>query len=560
MSTTSNLLNHTPIPYNALSTELRVLCLYRVSSNGQLYHNEKNEADIPMQRLECRRFADMMGWKIVYELQEEGVSGHKVRAEKRDKIQKVKELAKQKKFDILLVFMFDRIGRIADETPFVVEWLINAGIRVWSTQEGEQKIESHTDRLTNYIRYWQADGESQKTSIRTATRLAQITEEGHYSGRGCPYGYRLVKKGRVNKKGIPLNDLEIDEEEAGVVRLIFHKYVNEGYGPQRIANYLREIGCKNRKGKNWHPSTIRGILRNPIYIGILRCGEARSQVIPELVIVESSIFERAQNISEQRSGLHEETRNIPLNTRGRSLLAGNIFCGHCGARLSITTNGKGRPRADGTDSIRMRYVCQTKTRTHGDCDGQTGYTVHLVDDPIDQLIQQLLRRLGGFSASEAVEQAYQQHISEKRAIVQRAQREAAKTEKDLQNLQREILKALNGESSIDLSILNDMAKGLKAKQEEQIAALNAAQDEESEEYNIVQQMQGTYNQFVEWADVYESATMETKKMIAAQLIKRVEVYEGYKFKVELALTAKQFLDQTNPQIIVDNEQSGIKIA
>ena len=94
MLTTSNLLNHTP---NSPAAELRVLCLYRVSSNGQLYHNEKNEADIPMQRLECRRFADMMGWKIVYELQEEGISGHKVRAEQRDQIQKVKELAKQNK-------------------------------------------------------------------------------------------------------------------------------------------------------------------------------------------------------------------------------------------------------------------------------------------------------------------------------------------------------------------------------------------------------------------------------------------------------------------------------
>ena len=456
--------------------------------------------------------------------------------------------------------MFDRIGRIADETPFVVEWLINAGIRVWSTQEGEQKIESHTDRLTNYIRYWQADGESQKTSIRTATRLAQITEEGHYSGRGCPYGYRLVKKGRVNKKGVPLNDLEIDEEEAGVVRLIFHKYVNEGYGPQRIANYLREIGSRNRKGKNWHPGTIRGILHNLTYMGILRCGEARSPIIPELQIIDPVMFQRAQEISQQRSGNYEQTRNIPLNTRGRSLLAGNIFCGHCGSRLSITTNGKGRPRADGTDAIRMRYVCQTKTRTHGDCDGQTGYTVHLVDDPIDMLIRQLLRRLGGFSASEAVDQAYQQHISEKRAIVQRVQREAQKTEKDLQNLQNEILKALSGESAFDLSILNDMVKGLKAKQEEQLAALSAAQDEESEERSTILQMQSTYNQFVEWADVYESATMETKKMIAAQLIKRVEVYEGYKFKVELTLTAKQFLDKTNPQIIIENITRGIEIA
>lgn len=560
MLTTSNPLNNTPVSYNVLSTELRVLCLYRVSSNGQLYHNEKNEADIPMQRLECRKFADMMGWKIVYELQEEGISGHKVRAEQRDKIQKVKELAKQKKFDILLVFMFDRIGRIADETPFVVEWLIKAGIRVWSTQEGEQKIESHTDRLTNYIRYWQADGESQKTSIRTATRLAQITEEGHYSGRGCPYGYSLVKKGRVNKKGIPLNDLEINDEESGLVRLVFHKYVNEGYGPQRIANYLREIGSRNRKGQNWHPGTIRGMLHNITYTGILRCGEARSPVIPELQIIDPVTFQRAQEISEQRSGNYEQTRNIPLNTRGKSLLAGNIFCGHCGSRLSITTNGKGRPRTDGTDAVRIRYVCQTKTRTHGDCDGQTGYTVHLVDGPIDLLIQQLLRRLGGFSASEAVDQAYKQHLSEKRAIVQKLQREAQKTENDLQNLQNEILKALNGESSIELSILNDMVKDLKAKQREQLAALNVAQDEESEERNVVQQMQGTYNQFVEWADVYESATMETKKMIAAQLIKRVEVNKGYKFKVELTLTAKQFLDQSNPQIIVENKHKGIEIA
>ena len=54
--------------------------------------------------------------------------------ENRDKLQIIKERAKQGKFDILLVFMFDRIGRIADETPFVVEWFVKNGIRVWSTQ------------------------------------------------------------------------------------------------------------------------------------------------------------------------------------------------------------------------------------------------------------------------------------------------------------------------------------------------------------------------------------------------------------------------------------------
>ena len=176
----------------------RVDCLYRVSTDKQVDYDDKSQADIPMQRRECHRFCEKMGWTIVHEEQEDGVSGHKVRAENRDKLQIIKERAKQGKFDILLVFMFDRIGRIADETPFVVEWFVKNGIRVWSTQEGEQRFDTHTDKLTNYIRFWQADGESEKTSIRTKTALGQLVEDGGFKGGLAPYGYDLVKSGRFN--------------------------------------------------------------------------------------------------------------------------------------------------------------------------------------------------------------------------------------------------------------------------------------------------------------------------------------------------------------------------
>ena len=125
----------------------RVYCLYRVSTNKQVDHDENNQADIPMQR---------KAWVIVGEEQETGVSGYKVSADDRDKLQLIKKYAEQGKFDILLVFMFDRLGRKSDETPFVVEWFTKKGVRVWSVQEGEQRFESHTDRLTNYIRFWQA--------------------------------------------------------------------------------------------------------------------------------------------------------------------------------------------------------------------------------------------------------------------------------------------------------------------------------------------------------------------------------------------------------------------
>ena len=181
-------------------TNNRVCCLYRVSTDKQVDFNSNHEADLPMQRKACHKFAEAKGWVIVHEEQEEGVSGHKVRAAARDKLQIIKDYARNGKFDILLVFMFDRIGRIADETPFVVEWFVRNGIRVWSTQEGEQRFDNHADKLLNYIRFWQADGESEKTSVRTRTSLRQLVEEGHFKGGNAPYGYDLVRNGRINKR------------------------------------------------------------------------------------------------------------------------------------------------------------------------------------------------------------------------------------------------------------------------------------------------------------------------------------------------------------------------
>lgn len=72
-------------------------------------------------------------WEIIKEYSEKGVFGYKVSAQDRDAIQELKDAALKDEFDILLVFMFDRIGRIDDEMPSVVEWFAKHGIEVWST-------------------------------------------------------------------------------------------------------------------------------------------------------------------------------------------------------------------------------------------------------------------------------------------------------------------------------------------------------------------------------------------------------------------------------------------
>ena len=149
------------------TTEKRVVCLYRVSTVGQV-----DKDDIPMQKQYCREFAKRQtDWKIVKEFSEKGISGFKISAKDRDAIQEIQKMALQGEFDILLVFMFDRLGRKDDETPFVVEWFVKQNVEVWSAMEGQQRFDNRVDKLLNYIRYWQASGESIKTSLRVKEAL-----------------------------------------------------------------------------------------------------------------------------------------------------------------------------------------------------------------------------------------------------------------------------------------------------------------------------------------------------------------------------------------------------
>ena len=519
----------------------RVLCLYRVSTDKQLYHTDNNEADIPMQRKRCRKYCESMDWTIVCELQEEGVSGHKVRAENRDKIQLIKEYAKQKKFDILLVFMFDRIGRISDETPFVVEWFVRNGIRVWSTQEGEQRFDNHTDKLTNYIRFWQADGESEKTSIRTANSMGLLTEDGCFTGGRCPYGYSFVKTGRMNKRRQEVNDLAICESEAEIVRTMFQLAAKGGYGAQRIANYLNERGIKNHSGKNWHPASIQGMLRNILYTGVLRSGKSRSEPLERLKIVEDRDFQTVQDMLAARSRATEKIRSKPLNTRGKSLLSGNVFCGHCGARLCITTSGKGRPKADGTDTVRMRYTCQTKSRTHGDCDGQTGYTVEKLDGMIDSIIHTIFAKVSSLSRDDIIAERFQYDRAARKAALDKAKKEYEKAESELKSLKGEIIKSISGESPFAPELLNSVIGEQETKCGELRKACILAQQELDDNDSALANMGQRYDDILEWSAVYDHVTIPAKKIIVAHIIERVDVCRGYQLHLKLNLSVEQFL-------------------
>ena len=522
----------------------RVQCLYRVSTTKQVDHNDQNQADIPMQRKSCREFAKKMGWTIVGEEQETGVSGFKVSADDRDKLQLVKEKAEQGKFDILLVFMFDRLGRRSDETPFVVEWFVKKGIHVWSVNEGEQRFESHTDRLTNYIRFWQADGESQKTSIRTKTALSQMVLEGRFRGGKTPYGYKLEKSGILNKRKHEVNRLVIDDEEAEVVRMMFDLCVSSGYGKFRLAHFLNDHGIRNRQGENWHDATIGAILHNPLYKGILRSGETYSEPFEELQIIKPELFDMAQNLMTERTNENKEYRTMPLNTTGQSLLSGNVFCGHCGGRLTLTTNGKVVRQADGTPlkKKRIRYVCYNKTRHRSNCDGQTGYTMHILDDIVVNILHQVFDKMKSATSDMIVGSANKKQMALLQGDLKRARTENTKANTDYESLKAEVLKAVQGKSALPMEVLNEVLEETRQRVLDTSRRVTELTLELENENSRVAEMQAEFDRIATWSEIFDSSDIATKKMICGYIIKRVTVYRDYKLDVEFNITVKQFLN------------------
>ena len=522
---------------------VRVCCLYRVSTGKQVDYNAENQADIPMQRKACREFAKRNGWVIVLEMQEAGVSGFKVSANDRDVLQEIRERAENKEFDILLVFMFDRIGRRAEETPFVVEWFIQNGIRIWSVNEGEQRIDTHADRLMNYIRFWQADGESRKTSVRTKAALSQMVQEGRFRGGVAPYGYDLVPSGVLNKKKREVMKLKINESEAKVIRMIFHFSVENGYGRCKIGNLLTSMGIYTREGKAWHEATVGHILHNELYMGILKSGTTRSEVFPGFQIISPDYFEMAQKLMAERINERKETRTMPLNTTGQSLLSGNVFCGHCGGRLTLTTNGTVRTHADGTveQRKRVRYVCYNKTRHRLDCDGQTGYTMHILDGIIVDVLHMIFDKMAEVTEDEIVCRAHDHATLDLKDRLTRAKEDFTKATKEYDSLKGEVVKAVQGKSAFSMDILSELVESAKKEMLASGERLNTLTAEMETDEKRISKIKSNYKNLIRWSEIFDNSDMATKKMIAGYIIHRVYVYSGYRLHIEFNMNIEQFL-------------------
>ena len=266
------------------------------------------------------------------------------------------------------------------------------------------------------------------------------------------------------------------------------------------------------------------------------------------VIIGSFSFPQ-NTIREDRSAhaAEEAEHHVPLRTRGQALLSNNVYCGHCGARLALTTSRKWRKLSDGTldDTLRIRYTCYGKLRKQTDCTGQTGYTMHILDEIIDKMVRQIFSRLRGIPKEQLITSRYAKETAERKNHLQALQAERDKAEKDLLALKTEILAVIKGESAFPKDTLAEMIAAQEKKHTELDTLCEEASAELERNAELMANVSQLYEELISYADLYDSANFEAKKMIVSQLIRRVDVYRRYQIHVDFNFDLAQYLENSD---------------
>ncbi len=532
----------------------RVRTLLRVSSKQQLHDD-----DIPLQRAEAQHYIESQpDWEFDKEYIEKAVSAYKNTVNDREVLMEILQDAKKHEFDVLLTYMSDRIGR-KEEYSIYVSTLNSYGIEVWTIKDGQLKTEEHIDKLLNYIRFWQNEGESKKTSMRVRDAQQERVRSGKFAGGKAPYGYRLVPSGEISNHGRLLKKLEIVEEHAEVVRKIYDYAIHYGMGFDRIAKALNKEGIPPVEVEKWRSSTIASILKNPVYMGYYavnrrvnhgsftrldRKNWIYSEVKDEeIVIISEADWERAQEIREARKNrineakeanvkMYEEQYNVPFSTKGRLPLIGIAYCGYCGKRLKNGSYNNRWETLEGEQKISYvgRYYCPEKCAERG-C-----YSQEYLDGIVFDVVERYMERLKTIDVSSEIKKMQSQQRVGIEKDLQAKKREQRALKLDIETLEEKIPDAIRGEYFFSAEKLSDMIR----EKEQRLKDLCKEQKEIEKRLEQLSVDEKDLNRFLSvvpnWKDEFRSADTETRKMLLAMMIDRVEVKNDsvvIKFKIQV---------------------------
>ncbi len=337
------------MPENNKITKL-IAVYARVSTARQ-----EEDGTIETQLSAVREFAAKNGYAIVREYIDNGWSGDSLA---RPQLDELRQDAKEKIWDAVLMYDPDRLARRYSYQELVMDELKETGVEILFVTISSPK--NSEDKILYGVRGLFAEYERAKISERFRLGKLRKVREGHVLVSEAPYGYDYIPR-KDNIHGHYL----INEEETKTVRMIFNFVVNEGLTLRGIVRRLQELGIKPRKSKRgvWNTSTLCNLLRNEAYIGDAHYGASYAVVpenptntekyrkikktsrkiksrdewimIPVPAIIDRELFMRAQQQMKDNFALSKRSR------KNDYLLSGRLWCS-CGARRTGegSQNGK----------------------------------------------------------------------------------------------------------------------------------------------------------------------------------------------------------------------------
>src|SRR5215470_14141020 len=375
---------------------------------------------------------------------DEGVSGTRL---DRPALDRLRDLAAEGAFEVLLVTVPDRLARRYAYQVLLVEEFTRCGCEVVFVQHG-LGTSSEEQML---LQMQGVFAEYERALIQERTRRGRLfaARQGRVNWGNPPYGYTYIRKTPT----IPQH-LVVNEAEAEVVRLMYRWCVEEQMSSYAIQRRLTAQGIVPRKARHgrWAQSSIIEILRDPLYKGeayynrtqaadvqlpygrrsrkdrVPGNGQGRVRrpasewiAVPVPPILDPETWERVQR------QLRQNQERAPRHTTPhRYLLRSLVVCGHCGRRMVGSWSALGG-----------RYICALRYPRHvpGACGGRS-----LGAPTIEQTVWAHVQTL--LADPEVLRHQYEQGRGDPAVDVQ-AEHERTRLERKLAALEREKTRLLD---------------------------------------------------------------------------------------------------------------------
>lgn len=518
--------------------KIRLAIYLRVSTLKQA---EKNKVSIPEQKEAIIQIIRTHpNWEVIAIYNEGGESGKKIK--NREHFEKMTSDAELGLFDVIISWSTDRLARNFEEMTAYRKQMRMCGVQITSAIEPIAIIDPRklslefksSDKIMSAILDWKAEADNESRIARFNLGKLGKAKKGVNPCK-VPYG---LKKVIYYENGDPDKKREKDtviEKEAIIVKEIYFIYENKGWGFRKIAEHLNLRGVPSPKGGLWGYSTIKYILQNPTYTGLVRWGwklsnskrsrtrlmQGHKGVITQgkhKAIINPEQFQRIQ----KKMAIRAKLGGRAVASRG--LLTGLLRCGRCGGRSYLWTGKPTKKNIGGS-----AYLCSSYSQ-HGTsvCPHRYIISKAKVEGAVIQKIKDLA------SNEKAQDEFIRQSRSTKKKDIKIKIKVNEKSLKEIKENRERVEKLLITQDFGDKTLINFKEELIKCdlKEISKTKEIENLQIELNQETETEKMTKEAILSLMDFDKIWKKAELDVKKTLLATIIKKVVVSGNKEIYIE----------------------------